>query len=93
MPRYLIERTFDVDEEAMPGVGRRSKQIAQQQFPEIVWEYSHVVSDDDGTLKSFCIYRAPDEVMIRRHGERLGDHVIDHVYEIGGEVTPDDFPL
>jgi hypothetical protein len=23
----------------------------------------------------------------------LGNHVVDHVYEIGGDVTPDDFPL
>ncbi|MEA2169577.1 MAG: hypothetical protein QOF76_2877, partial [Solirubrobacteraceae bacterium] len=47
----------------------------------------------DGTLKSFCVYSAPDEEMVRHHGELLGSHVIDHVYEIGGTVTPEDFPL
>lgn len=93
MPRYVIERTFDVDEDEMPIVGRRSKQIASEQFPGIVWERSHVVIDGEGTLKSFCIYGAPDEATIRHHGALLGNHVIDHVYEIGGEVTPDDFPL
>jgi hypothetical protein len=93
MPRYVIERTFDVDEEVMPSVGRRSKELVVEQFPEIVWEHSHVVVDDDGTLKSFCIYEAPDVATIRRHGELLGSHRIDHVYEIGGDITPDDFPL
>jgi Protein of unknown function (DUF4242) len=93
MPRYVVERTYDVDEDEMPNVGRRSKQIAGEQFPKIVWEHSHVVMDSDGALKSFCIYEAPDEEMIRRHAEQLGCHVVDHVYEIGGDVTPDDFPL
>jgi hypothetical protein len=93
MPRYVVERTFDVDEDAMPEVGRRSRQIAGEQFPEIVWEHSHVVVDDDGTLKSFCVYAAPDADTIRRHGALLGSHVIDHIYEIGGDVTPEDFPL
>ncbi len=93
MPRYVVERTYDVDQDEMPSVGRRSKQIAGDQFPKIVWEHSHVVIDGDGVLKSFCIYEAPDEEMIRRHAELLGCHVVDHVYEIGGDVTPDDFPL
>ena len=93
MPRYVIERTFDVDADEMPEVGRRSRQIAGEQFPKIVWEHSHVVVDGDGMVKTFCIYEAPDEEMIRRHAELLGCHVVDHVYELGGYVTPDDFPL
>jgi hypothetical protein len=93
MPRYVVERTFDVDEDAMPEVGRRSRQIATDRFPDIVWEHSHVVVDEEGTLKSFCLYSAPDEETIRRHGTLLGNHTIDHVYEVGGTVTPEDFPL
>jgi hypothetical protein len=93
MPRYVIERTYDVDQDELPGVARRSKQIAMEQFPKIVWEHSHVVMDSEGVLKSFCVYEAPDEDMVRRHAELLGCHVVDHVYEIGGDVTPDDFPL
>jgi hypothetical protein len=93
MPRYVIERTYDVGEDEMPSVGTRSKRIAIEQFPTIVWEHSHVVVDSDGTLKSFCVYEAPDEDTVRRHAKLLGNHVVDHVYEIGGDVTPDDFPL
>jgi hypothetical protein len=92
MPRYVVERTFDVDEEELPGVARRSKQIAGEQFPEIVWEHSHVVIDAMGNLKSFCVYGAPDPETIRRHGALLGSHSIDNIYEIGGDVSPADFP-
>lgn len=93
MPKYLIERTYDVGEDEMAAVGAKSKRIAAEQFPDIVWKHSHVVADSDGTLKSFCVYEAPSEEMVRRHAELLGNHVVDHVYEIGGDVTPDDFPL
>jgi hypothetical protein len=92
MPRYVVERTFDVDNDEMPVVGRRSREVMGEQFPEIVWEHSHVVVDADGTLKSFCVYEAPDEATIRRHGAIVGNHEIDHIYEIGGDITPEDFP-
>jgi hypothetical protein len=77
----------------MPSVGRRSRQLAVDEFPEIVWEHSHVVLDDDGTLKSFCVYTAPSEQVVRAHAARLGQHSVDLVYEIAGDVTPEDFPL
>jgi hypothetical protein len=93
MPRFVIERTFDVDEEAMPTVARRSKQLVKDSYPQVVWEHSHVVVDENGTLKSFCIYDAPDVATIRRHAAELGDHIVDHIYEIGADITPDDFPL
>ncbi len=93
MPKYLIERTYDVGEDEIGEVATRSKRLAMEQFPDIVWEHSHVVADADGTLKSFCVYKAPDEETVRRHAALLGQHVVDHVYEIGGDVTPDDFPL
>jgi hypothetical protein len=92
MPRYLILRTFEVDEEAMPDVGRRSKEIAQEEFPEITWEHSHVIVDEKGTVMTYCVYVAPDEDTVRNHGERLGKHHIDAVWEIAGDVTPADFP-
>jgi hypothetical protein len=93
MPRYLIERTFSVDEDQMPDVGRRSKTVAVEQFPEIVWEHSHVVVNDEGTVRTYCIYSAPDEDMLLRHSVALGKHTVDSIQEIAGDVTPDDFPL
>ena len=93
MPRYVIERTYSVDMDKMPTVATRSKALGYHRYPEIVWEHSHVVLDSDGTPKSFCIYAAPSEEMVREHAGRLGDHSIVAIYEIAGDVTPDDFPL
>jgi hypothetical protein len=93
MPRFVIERTYTVAESEVPTVATRSKQLARDHFPQIVWEHSHVVLDREGTPKSFCVYDAPSEEMAREHAERLGDHSVDAIYEIVGDVTPDDFPL
>jgi ligand-binding SRPBCC domain-containing protein len=92
MPRYLIIRTFDVTSDQMPVVGRRSREAVEQQFPQITWEHSHVVVDDDGTVRTYCVYEAPHEEMVRQHGKMLGQHTIDGLHEIAGDVTPADFP-
>jgi uncharacterized protein DUF4242 len=93
MPRYMIIRKFDVEEDQMQDVGRRSRAIAEQQFPEIVWEHSHVVVDDAGTVMTYCVYEAPDEAIVRAHAKALGQHRLEAVVEIAGDVTPADFPL
>jgi hypothetical protein len=91
MPRYLIERTFEVDENQMPRIGRRSNEVISD-LSGIVWEHSHVVMDEQGNVKTFCIYEAPDEDTVRKHSAALGEHFLDRIYEIGGDVTPADFP-
>ena len=93
MPRYLVERSYTVDMDRLPSVATRSKAIGHHRFPEIVWEHSHVFLDDDGTPKSYCIYAAPSETMVREHAVLLGDHTIQNIYEIAGDVSPADFPL
>lgn len=92
MPRYLIVRSFDVGEPEMPTVGRRSRNIIETELPEITWEHSHVVVDDTGKVRTFCIYAAPSVDVVRLHSSRLGQHHIDSIDEIAGDVTPADFP-
>jgi Protein of unknown function (DUF4242) len=93
MPRFLIERSYTVDMDTVPAVATRSKSIGHYHYPEIVWDHSHVVVGPDGTPKSFCIYEAPSEEMVREHADRFGDHTVVAIYEIAGDVTPADFPL
>ncbi len=93
VPRYVVERTYTVDMDTLPTVATRSKAIGHYHYPQIIWEHSHVVVGDDGTPKSFCIYEAPSVEMVREHSRQLGDHFIETIYEIAGDVTPDDFPL
>ena len=92
MPRYLLVRSFTVGEDQMPDVGRRSRALTEDEFPEITWEHSHVVVSDDGVVRTYCVYEAPDEEIVRQHGEKLGNHTIDALEEIAGDVTPADFP-
>jgi hypothetical protein len=92
MPRYMIVRSFDVTEPEMAGVGRRSRELTEDEFVEITWEHSHVVVDDEGRVKTYCVYAAPSEELVREHSNRLGSHTIDALHEIAGDVTPADFP-
>ena len=93
MPRFIIERAYTVDEAAVPAVATRSKRIARDHYPQIIWEHSHVVLDEDGTPKSFCVYDAPSEDVVREHSKQLGDHFVETIWEIAGDVSPADFPL
>jgi hypothetical protein len=92
MPRYMIVRSFEVTEAEMQLVGRRSRELTEQEFPEITWEHSHVVVDDDGKVRTYCVYDAPSVESVREHATRLGKHQIDSLQEIAGDVTPADFP-
>ena len=92
MPRYLVVRTFDVGEEEMPEVGRRSNEVIEGGYPQIVWEHSHVVVNEDGKVMTYCVYEAPDEDTVRNHAQDLGRHTVDAVHEIAGDVTPANFP-
>lgn len=92
MPRYLIVRRFSVDESQMPVVGRRSREIVEDELPEIIWEHSHVVVDSEGTVYTYCVYDAPSKEVVLEHSKRLGRHHVEALHEIAGDVTPADFP-
>jgi len=92
MPRYVVERLFSVKHENMPQIGSKSRRILVEEMPEIVWEHSHVVVDDDGLVRTYCVYEAPNEEVVREHSTRLGRHTLDVLHEIAGDVTPADFP-
>lgn len=92
MPRYLIERLYgQAEQEAMQNIGQRMKRVAEESFPDVTWEVSHVVSDESG-IKTFCVYEAPNEERLREHGAMAREHTIAHIYEIAADVTPADFP-
>ena len=94
MPRYLIERVWDpLEEEERAAKGPRSKKILteNEQFSPVTWEHSHVVMDEDGTLKTYCVYSSPNRKLLHEHAALLGDHKIAQIYEIGGDISPDDF--
>ena len=71
MPEYVIERE-------MPGVGslgtgdlkqasQTSCSVLRDLGPQIQWVHSYVTDN-----KIYCIYRAPNEDLIREHAQRGG---------------------
>jgi hypothetical protein len=44
-------------------------------------------------VKTYCVYESPTEEIVLAHAAELGLHDVNGVYEIAGDVTPDDFPL
>ena len=92
MPRYLLERVYgQAEQEAMQNIGERMKRIAAQEFPDVTWEHSHVVTDESG-IKTYCVYEAPNAERLHEHGASVGGHTIVRTYEIAADVTPADFP-
>jgi hypothetical protein len=93
MPRYLVERRFNVTEDAMPTIGRKSREVLRDEVKSVTWELSHVVVGDDGLVTTFCVYDAPGEDAVMQHATLLGEHHIASLHEIAADVTPEDFPL
>jgi len=77
MTRYLIERVWDpIEEDEMSSKGPLSKKILEEneQFSPVVWEHSHTVMDEEGQLKSYCVYSSPDADLIREHADMILQH-------------------
>jgi Protein of unknown function (DUF4242) len=72
------------------GRSPRSKLTAIEQFPDITWEHSHVCAADDGRIKSFCVYAAPSPQRLQEHADSAGGIMITSIYEIVGDLTPDE---
>jgi hypothetical protein len=86
LPQYLIERD-------LPGAGKLSpaelKAISQkscgvltQMGPQIQWVHSYVTGD-----KIYCVYRAPNEEMVREHA-RQGGFPATRVSEVTSMIDP-----
>lgn len=91
MPKYLVERNFGLkSDDEMDELGRSSKRLTIDEFPDIVWHHSHVVVDADGSVRTYCIYTAPNEERVRQHAAAFGGHFIDVISEIAGDVDPDE---
>lgn len=90
MRKFIVERD-------MPGVGQaerhdlaaaaqRSNEALRQLGPEIQWIESYVASD-----KTYCVYLAADESLLRRHAEMSG-FPADRIVEIKTKTDPSTAP-
>ena len=71
MPEYVIERNMpgagDLSAGELKAAAQGSCDVLREMGPEIQWVHSYVTGD-----KIYCIYRAPNEQMIRDHAEQGG---------------------
>ena len=71
MKRFVIEREIpnigELGQEQLRSAAAKSNEALRKLGPDIQWQESFVTAD-----KTFCIYLAKDEAIIRRHAELSG---------------------
>ena len=71
MRKFIIERDIPkvgtFEREQLRGAAAKSNEVLRQLGPDIQWVESYVADD-----KTFCVYLAQDEAIIRRHAEISG---------------------
>jgi hypothetical protein len=69
--KFIIERDIpavgSLDREQLRGAAAKSNAALREIGPDIQWVESYVAAD-----KTFCVYLATDESVIRRHAEISG---------------------
>jgi hypothetical protein len=86
MPQYLIERNIPgagkLTPEQLKGISQTSCGVLNKMGPQIQWVHSYVTGD-----QVMCVYRAPNEAMVREHA-RLGGFPADKVSQIVTTIDP-----
>ena len=71
MRKFIIERELpavgSMEREQLKGAAAKSNAALAELGPDIQWVESYVAAD-----KTFCVYLAKDEALIRRHAEISG---------------------
>lgn len=71
LSRVMIERDIpdvgSLEREQLAGAAAKSNEALAQLAPDIQWVESYVAGD-----KTFCVYLAKDEEVIRKHAEISG---------------------
>lgn len=71
MKKYIIERDIPqvgtLEREQLREAAAKSNSVLTQLGPDIQWQESYVAAD-----KTFCVYLAKDEAIIRKHAELSG---------------------
>ena len=71
MRKFIIEREIPAvgsfERQQLKEAAQKSNDVLKQLGPEIQWVESYVAAD-----KTFCVYLAKDEAIIRKHAELSG---------------------
>jgi hypothetical protein len=71
MRKFIIEREIPAvgsfERQQLKAAAQKSNEVLKQLGPDIQWVESFVAAD-----KTFCVYLAKDEAIIRKHSELSG---------------------
>ncbi|MBI3678342.1 MAG: DUF4242 domain-containing protein [Proteobacteria bacterium] len=71
MRKFIIERDIPAvgsfEREQLRGAAAKSNEVLRELAPDIQWQESYVAEN-----KTFCVYLAKDEAVIRKHAEKSG---------------------
>jgi hypothetical protein len=69
--KFIIERDIPavgtLERDQLRGAAAKSNEVLRELGPDIQWQESYVAAD-----KTFCVYLAKDEGVIRKHAEISG---------------------
>lgn len=86
MPQFVIEREMpgvgQLDEDDLKQASQTSCSVLHELGPDIQWVHSFVTDD-----KLYCIYRAPNEDLIREHAQR-GGFPVNKVSQVRSTIDP-----
>lgn len=86
MPKYVIERELagagKLSPQELQGISQKSCGVLREMGPQIQWVQSYVTDD-----KIYCVYIAPNEEAIRKHGQ-LGGFPVTRISRIRAMIDP-----
>jgi hypothetical protein len=86
MPEYVIEREMpgvgSLGEDDLKAASQTSCSVLRDLGPTIQWVHSYVTDN-----KIYCVYRAPNEEMIREHAE-LGGFPANKISQVRNVIDP-----
>lgn len=86
MPKYIIEREIpnigSVSPQEAVGIAQKSCSVLTALGPQIQWVESYVAAN-----KTYCVYIAPSEELIRQHAEKSG-FPANTISEVKGMIDP-----
>lgn len=86
MNTYVIEREIpdagNLNAEALRGISQTSCRVLKELGPKIEWVHSYVTGN-----RIFCIYRAENEDILKKHAEK-GGFPINSVHKVSTVISP-----
>jgi hypothetical protein len=86
MPKYVIERDIpgvgESTRDQLQAISQTSCSVLSKLGSEIQWIESFVTSD-----KVYCIYRAPNEELIKEHAA-LGGFPVNRISQVASTIDP-----